>query len=310
MLVVWLAYQAEGENPGPATDFWQRHYHHPDSLHKIDYAGFSLLSDQPDYLSHFIVQQCFYLCAYFSGSEAYLQFFENAARADRAWWQAQTGNSIEPFEWGLGAGASEESPGYTVDRLNHNPSLIVSPGIVAGFLPADERAASDLETMIVRGKGVYVVNGDSILWRYSKNNPNWTPNEIQAVDQLPFLLGASWFKWGAWFLEKNHFTLPPHPNSTPTGGLPAEGTIKNMLRVFPNPFTERLTIEFIKTPGPVEMVMYPASANGSIVSFAGLSCLPGDRLSLECSSIRPGIYIFQICELETQIMHHVKVIKL
>ncbi|MFT7589322.1 MAG: hypothetical protein ACI959_001539, partial [Limisphaerales bacterium] len=52
--------------------------------------------------------------------------------------QDAAGNGIlvaENFEWGLGAGSANFGFGYHADRIDDNPGNIVSPHIIAGFLP-------------------------------------------------------------------------------------------------------------------------------------------------------------------------------
>jgi hypothetical protein len=98
-------------------------------------------------------------------------------------------------EWGLGAG-SARSVDYHADAINDNPDHVVSPHIIAGFLPVDSNAMSDS------------INGvaGTLLWRYSVSDPSWVPQEIQGIDYSSMMLGLATYMLGSSFLaEHNDF---------------------------------------------------------------------------------------------------------
>ena len=143
-----------------------------------------------------------------------MTFFNNASLADRAWWQNQ--NNGEPYEWGHGAGASPTNGGYHPDAINNNASNIVSPHIIAGFIPCDDQAKNDLSLLWENDKGLYEIEGTQFLWRYSVTNSGWIPNEIQGIDYLSMLMGLAYHQWGEGFLKNNIFSLMKHPNAGTT----------------------------------------------------------------------------------------------
>ena len=205
MLVAWLAKLADQTGTGPATDLWERHYASADSLPTSEFAGYAALTDRPGaFLSSFVIQFAYYLCHPFTTSEGYRAFLRSAQRADRAWW-LQTGEALS-HEWGLGAG-SARSVGYHADAINDNPDHIVSPHIVAGFLPVDTNGMSDLREHYTTMSGaVRTIDGveGNLLWRYSVSDPSWVPGEIQGIDYSSMMLGLAAHVLGTSFIEEHN----------------------------------------------------------------------------------------------------------
>jgi hypothetical protein len=205
MLVAWLAKLADQTGNGPATELWERFYASADSLPTSNFAGHDVLTDRPGaFLSSFVIQFAYYLCHPFTTSERYRDFLQNAQRADRAWWQ-QSAAAMD-HEWGLGAG-SAPSVGYHADAINDNPNQIVSPHIVAGFIPVDATGMSDLSQHIaVTSRAVRSMTGVSgtLLWRYSVSDPSWVPQEIQGIDYSTMMLGVATQMLSASFLQQHN----------------------------------------------------------------------------------------------------------
>ncbi len=128
----------------------------------------------------------------------------SAQLADRAWWQQST--AALNHEWGLGAG-SARSVAYHADAIGDNPDQIVSPHIVAGFLPVDSGAMSSLRTHTTTGsravRTMAGVNGD-LLWRYSVSHPSWLPAEVQGIDYSYLMLGLATHVAGTSFVEEHN----------------------------------------------------------------------------------------------------------
>ena len=140
----------------------------------------------------------------------------NAKLADRAWWTLST--DAMDHEWGLGAGSALSVP-YHADAVNNNPDQIVSPHIVAGFLPIDSGGMNDLRThhttMSRAVRSIAGVEG-SLLWRYSVANPSWVPEEIQGIDYSTMMLGLATYVEGKSFVEEhNDFEAWLSANLTP-----------------------------------------------------------------------------------------------
>jgi hypothetical protein len=205
MLIAWLAKLADQTGAGPATDLWERFYASADSLPRSSFSGHSVLTDRPGaFLSSYVIQFAYYLCHAFTTSERYRAFLRNAQRADQAWWQQSTA-ALE-HEWGLGAG-SARSVGYHADAIHDNPDRIVSPHIVAGFLPVDSNGMDDLRThdaMTSRAvRSIDGVNGH-LLWRYSVSDPSWVATDIQGIDYSSMMLGLATHMLGSAFLEEQN----------------------------------------------------------------------------------------------------------
>lgn len=205
MLVAWLATLDDPTGAGPATDLWESFYADPDSLPTAGFAGHALLTDRPGgFLSSFVIQFAYYLCHPFTVSEGYRAFLRSAALADRAWW-GQTGLASS-HEWGLGAG-SARSVGYHADAINDNPDRLVSPHVIAGFLPVDDDATSDLAWHLAATTGaVRAIAGveGPILWRYSVSDPSWWPAEIQGIDYASLMLGLAGSVLGGGFVATHN----------------------------------------------------------------------------------------------------------
>jgi hypothetical protein len=205
MLVAWFAKLADQTGTGPATDLWELHYASADSLPTSGFSGHVVLTDRPGaFLSSFVIQVAYYLCHPFTTSERYRAFMRNAQRADRAWWRRSA--AALDHEWGLGAG-SARSVAYHADAINDNPDHIVSPHIVAGFLPVDSNGMNDLRrhsaTMSGAVRSIDGVSGN-LLWRYSVSDPSWVAQEIQGIDYSSMMLGLVAHMHGTSFLEEHN----------------------------------------------------------------------------------------------------------
>ena len=204
MIVSWLAYQhALNQDIAietPAVQLWNNHYADPAQLPTSTYEGTDLLTDAPGlYLSNFIVQFTHYLCNYFNTQTDYQVFFENSRVADKEWWAFL--GIAEDYEWGLGAGTTVAPIFYHADRINNNPGNVISPHVMAGFIGSastEEELVSitdDLSAVLTSGKGVLTLqNGKQsfdVLWRYSLDDPSWSPDDIQGIDYASMLLGLA-----------------------------------------------------------------------------------------------------------------------
>ena len=205
MLVAWLAKLRDHTGTGQATDLWNLFYASADSLPTSSFAGHVVLTDRPGaFLSSFVIQVAYFLCHPFTTSERYRAFMRSAERADRAWWR-QSAAALD-HEWGLGAG-SARTVAYHADAINDNPDRIVSPHIVAGFLPVDSNGMSDLRkhyaTLSRALRSIDGVSG-SLLWRYSVSDPSWMAEEIQGIDYFSMMLGLATHIVGGSFLEEHN----------------------------------------------------------------------------------------------------------
>ena len=242
MIVAWLAKNHSIETGTSGNILWNNYYSSPSVLPSILYQGSSVLSDNNNsFLSSFTHQFNFFLCHYFTTSTEYLTYLKNSQEADSSWWQNMDYNS---FEWGLGAG-SAITYSYHADAINNNEDMIVSPHIIAGYIPVNPESKSNLIDLWTNNFGKFNlpnVNDDPILWRYSKSNTSWIPNEIIGIDYASMLFGLSTlteYLGIDFFSTYNDFFTS---SSLYTNQLESRFEIK----VYPNPTSDHLYIELGK----------------------------------------------------------------
>lgn len=200
ILVACLGARAEGvkRQPGLMTEFWRRHYASAKNLPRKSYEGIELLTDHPDhFLSSFTMQFAAYLCGSVSGSAEYMEYFSRSQKADRLWFSKVPGSR---HFWGLGAGETRvryengtEESYYSADAINRNVDLMVSPHIIAGFLPVYPEGMRDLLAMARANECVYAFGKRRFLWRCSLKHLSMPMERVQAIDFSSMFLGLSAF---------------------------------------------------------------------------------------------------------------------
>lgn len=203
MLVAAIAKQQAldfgyGKDSAPVV-FWNKWYATTENLPLAEYDGIPILSESKKYFTsqfNFLFNN--YLIHDYSNSKEYQQATVNAAKVDYTFWRDLDIDGLEKHEWGTGAGACPN--GYCVDRFhfdgdrqfNHN--LMVSPHIMAGFIPYSENAKDDL-IATYRDDSInarYELQGGyEILWRYSYDHPDWHAGWAEGVDFSTFLFGLA-----------------------------------------------------------------------------------------------------------------------
>lgn len=269
--------------------FWNNHYNSPNALTTITYQGNSVLSDNStSFLSSFTHQFNYYLCHHFTSSNEYLTYFKNSQEADISWWTT-TGNSS--FEWGLGAG-SAITPSYHADAINNNNDSIVSPHIIAGYIPVNPSSKSDLIDLWNNNSGKYILpttNNDPVLWRYSKSNTTWVPNEIIGVDYASMLFGLATlpeYLGDNFFLENNDFFSTPILNIEQLSLVPK-------IKVYPNPTTDHITIELDKQHANTSLFI--RNTNGQVVLSKKLDNAQKIKIPIK---IQSGVYFLTVNQNE------------
>ncbi len=259
MIVAWISKNASDDPNSKSQQLWNNFYNSPVQLPKINYNNFEVLTDNStSFLSSFTHQFNYYLCHHFTSTAEYLDYFENAQNADFSWW---SNFHEQDYEWGLGAGSAISNP-YQANAINNNVDTIISPHIIAGFLPVNLSGEEDLVNLWNDHKGKYTLpSGDPILWRYSKNDNNWLPNEIIGIDHSTLLFGLATLPQNLgenFFPTYNNFSFDLPTNTT---------EVKKELQyysLYPNPSTQ-----LIKISG----VMHPA--NYTIYTTSGKEVLKG-----------------------------------
>ena len=297
MLLAWFAKNSNSAFSGynRAQSYWTNKFSDATKLPKYSYpAGNPTLSSGSSYAQpSFHVQFCYYYCNYFIRNAYYMTYFGNQATADKTWWQNNTGQQVA---WGLGAG---EIPGggYSADAVNSNPNKIVSPHIMAGFIPVNAGVKNDLIAIYANGTGpsVYKIPGTNrqFLWRYKYSSTAARAAYVQAVDfstmlyglaALPEYLGTDFFK------TYNDFNF--NPTSSSIGLKASIGSLSS----YPNPFSDKTTIQFeLKNSAHVLIEIY--SANGQRIKqlvnrklSAGKHTVKWNTQKDATSAVLPGAY--------------------
>lgn len=224
MIVAYLAMKSEGNTPGDGTTAWNV-WTQLNNFAYANYQGYQLLSDvdaTDAYLSDFVIQFPYYLIPWAYNNTLYQSYMTNAALADKQYYSNITGSyppgEVNGYEWGLGAGSSPTeiggviytTSGYNADDIGEHPAHVVSPHIIAGFLPINPSGKDDLEDMLVGSKGLYnLPTGETLLWRYSLDEPTWNPNDVQGIDYSSMLYGLAFDAFGSTFFETyNNYDFP------------------------------------------------------------------------------------------------------
>ncbi|PSU33858.1 hypothetical protein [Photobacterium lutimaris] len=206
MLVAGLANQQaydldSAANAANAKKFWDIWYSSTKYLPVAKYNDIPVLSEGKTWFTsqfNFLFNN--YLMHDFSNNPQFVKALENSAKADFAFWRDVDveGVELKDYEWGSGAGSCPN--GYCVDRFhfegdrqfNHN--LVVSPHILAGYIPFNDRAKDDLISTY-RDNTINAKHeldgGYEILWRYSHDQPDWKAEFIEGVDFSTFLFGMA-----------------------------------------------------------------------------------------------------------------------
>lgn len=183
--------------PGAMTEMWNRHYGQPQNILRKDYRGLPLMTDHPGhYLSSFTVQFVHYLCGNANHSSDYLVNMDNVRKADQLWFSDKTAKS---YMWGLGAGevrfrdptTGAVKSSYRANAINENEHLIVSPHIIAGFMPVYPDGLRDLITMKRNKECVYNYDSYELLWRCSLNDLDLKIDRLQSIDYSSMFLGLA-----------------------------------------------------------------------------------------------------------------------
>ncbi|GEA51840.1 hypothetical protein VIN01S_26440 [Vibrio inusitatus NBRC 102082] len=191
----------ETQNAGNARKFWDIWYSSTKYLPVAKYNNIPVLSEgETWFTSQFNFLFNNYLINDFSNNPQFTEALISSTKTDYAFWQDVEieGVNIKEYEWGSGAGACPN--GYCVDRFHFegdrqfNDNLVVSPHILAGYLPFNERAKSDL-IATYRDDSINakfeLEGGYEILWRYSHDQPEWKAEWIEGVDFSTFLFGLA-----------------------------------------------------------------------------------------------------------------------
>ncbi|WP_194766031.1 T9SS type A sorting domain-containing protein [Tamlana sp. I1] len=222
MIVAHLAMKSEGSTGGVGTTAWNV-WKQLNNFAHANYWGYQLLADYNDvnaFQSDFTIQFPYYLTSWAHNSMLYKSYMTNMASADKLYYEKIAGDypNLNSYEWGLGAGNSPAvfngvtytDYGYNADHINNHKARVVSPQIVAGYMPVRSSAKTDLQQMLSGTKGIYTLSsGDKLLWRYSLDEVNWNSDQIQGIDYSTMLYGLAADKFGiSFFTDNNDYDYP------------------------------------------------------------------------------------------------------
>ena len=299
-----LAWFAKNSNPSfsgydRAQTYWNSTFRDPNNLPKYNYPSGNLtLSGATTYAQpSFHVQFSFYYCHYFGNNGDYMNYFTNMLTADSTWWQNNTSQKIA---WGCGAG---EIPGggYSADAVNNNSQKIVSPHIMAGFSPVYPDVRNDLIALYAdgTGSGVYKIPGTNreFLWRYKLNQPTARTSYVQAVDFSTMLYGLAALPE---YLGPDFFRIYNDFDFNPTGVTNRLENSKQVLEIYPNPFSDQTKIVFeLSAKSQVRLEIYSATGqkirqliHGELV--AGKHTIAWNACSETNSLVPAGMYICKL----------------
>lgn len=179
LLVAWYGHAQRG---GVASTFFA-FYPPPDRWPRSQ--DFGLPTDRPEQsLSGFTILFPYYLAEPARRDPGYRAQLTRWVQAERAHWADK-----DPVAWGAGAG--EGPRGYQVDSLTRHSFDVISPAIIAGFLPVDPEGALTLDRLWEDGRGWVEVNGQSVLGRFSLQQSDWKPRAINGIDFSTYLYGLA-----------------------------------------------------------------------------------------------------------------------
>lgn len=159
-----------------------------ESLPTFSVKGISLLAE-PRHTpqSSFTVQFPFYLSHQGSLDPAFVKAVIAQATVDQAISSAANG---DPRFWGCGAGVTPKR-GYFASKYSDNPGRVVSPQIIAGFMPAFPMARSHLLELSSNPALRLKTPVGDLLPRFSLDHPEWKPDQIESIDFASMLFGLA-----------------------------------------------------------------------------------------------------------------------
>jgi Secretion system C-terminal sorting domain len=293
LLVSWLAKNANASNPGlvKSQTFWNKYFANPLTapLPRPNYFGVATLSDGAGWQSSFVPQFCYYFVSDFKNDTAYMNYFRDWLTIDKDF--CTRSGATNANDWGLGAG---EIPGggYSADRVEGNPNNIVSPHIIAGFIPINAaNSKATLTYLYNNNRGTYTIPGTTrkVLWRYKRGNPGQDANYIQAIDYSTMLFGLASLTE---HLGPNWFSTYNKPEGRGLKRESADTSLDNIaknINVYPNPFVDVINISRdINSPADIAIFDITGKKVFDTTVAAG-----SETINLS-KDLAPGVYILEL----------------
>ena len=90
--------------------------------------------------------------------------------------------------WKAGAGVTSKN-GYVAASFAHNLARVISPRIIAGFMPVMPQSRVDLLKINEDPRRKLKTPVGDLVPRFSLEEPDWRPARIEAIDFAPMLFG-------------------------------------------------------------------------------------------------------------------------
>lgn len=301
MIVVNLARIEDVGGNGIGTQAWNT-WTNLGQFDNANYWGYQLLTDEPNgnhFISDFTVQFPYYYVNWATTNGGYGNFMQNAMNADRLYYNNINNQfpARQGHEWGLGAGSNPG--GYNADAINDHPYHVVSPHIMAGYLPFDNGIYNDLASQLSQNKGDYYLgNGMEFRWRYSLDDPAWRANDVQGVDYSTMLYGLAQYFYPGFFQSYNSYG--PVVNSSARMANEAEESIEkeeNSITItensiYPNPAKEQITLEYSREESGVFMLeIFDLAGKKFYSEYEENQAAGAYRKNLDINDLTAGEYI-------------------
>ncbi len=154
----------------------------------------------------FLVQFPFYMCHPCATDPLYHELVAAQAKADQRECFRRTGVADL---WGCGAGGTP-SGRYRANNYGDNPENVVSPHIVAGFMPVFPLARDHLLKIYRDPRRRVKSPVGALLPRFSADKPEWHASRIESIDYASMVFGLAGVhpQLGMkFFAEKTRFTF-------------------------------------------------------------------------------------------------------
>lgn len=137
--------------------------------------------------SSFTIQFPFYMSQPGCSEADYASFARAQAQLDQRISSRLNGSD---HHWGCGAGITPGN-GYQASNFDHNPGRMVSPHIIAGFMPVLPSAQDHLVKLYSDLSRRLKTPAGEILPRFSIEKPLWRPHRIESIDYASMIFGLA-----------------------------------------------------------------------------------------------------------------------
>ena len=183
LILAWLCHEYEKVMTGSSNLM-------PDmeDLPVLNYNGLRIPTERRKVpLSSFVVQFPFYMCDPAANDPLYKKYMAAYAEADHTTCRDEYGK--DGF-WGCGAGQTPED-GYVASSFLDNPGQVVSPRIIAGYMPVYPVAVDTLLTYYDDPARQLDTRAGVLIPRFSMKDSDWRPGRIESIDFSSMLFGTA-----------------------------------------------------------------------------------------------------------------------